>query len=58
MFTGLARPYLKKNKPQNVIVTKLVFRYMGKSAMIVKKSSCSVHVIRVKVHFQKKKLKV
>ena len=57
MFTGLARPYLKKNKPQNVIVTKLVFRYMGKGAMIVKESSCSVHVIRVKVHL-KKKLKV
>ena len=54
MFTGLARPYLKKNKPQNVIVTKLVFRYMGKGAMIVKESSCSVHVIRVKVHLKKK----
>ena len=54
MFTGLARPSVKKNKQQNVIVTKLVFRYMGEDTMIVKESSCSVHVIRVKVHFQKK----
>ena len=27
---------------------------MGKGAMIVKESSCSVHVIRVKVHLKKK----
>ena len=42
-FTGLVRPFLKKNKQQNVMWTQLVFRYLGEVVMILKESSCAGH---------------
>ena len=41
---GLATSFLKKNKQQNVIFTQLIPRYLGEVAMILKESSCSVHL--------------
>ena len=42
---GLATSFLKKNKQQNVIFTQLILRYLGEVAMILKGSSCSVHLL-------------
>ena len=53
---GLATSFLKKNKQQNVIFTKLILRYLGEVAMILKGSSCSVHLlIRMQATLSNKK---